>query len=69
MTFFRWLLQQRHRQDAVGDLARDAGRDPSFGRRSRTPQSTERHLTGQGACDGAIRAAAAAWVEFRGAAE
>ncbi|HXH09535.1 MAG TPA: YozE family protein [Alphaproteobacteria bacterium] len=63
-TFCRWLRAQRRRQDAIGDLARDASRDPQWGRRARTLRSAERYLVDSGACTRAILALRRAWAEY-----
>lgn len=51
-TFRGWLLNQRHRHDPVGDLARDLREDREF--RGRTVDSLRERMYEMGACDGAM---------------
>ncbi len=54
MTFVEWLARQTRRRDAVGDLARDARRDPTWpsrgkitrARLARAPRAAGRHPRG-----------------------
>jgi hypothetical protein len=56
--FYAWLRTQRHREDAVGDLARDAcsDRDKRRGSRRRPATLFRDYLEDLGACDGALQA-------------
>ena len=63
-TFWRWLTQQKDRDDPVGDFARDAIADRTFPRRVDTRHALECYLLAEHACDDAMRAfrrAHAAW--------
>ena len=47
MSFKTWLLKQQHRDDPVGDLARDVARDKHFPRRDAKFRTLVRHLDEQ----------------------
>jgi len=72
MSFRDWLHKQRHRDDPVGDLAKDVESETSgerieYGRvrtRPRTLRGWEEHIENAGACDGAILALHRAWKEY-----
>ena len=66
MTFTNWLKQQKHRQDIVGDLARDAVEDETGPKGNAGYHVWERHLESKGAVQGALDALAEAWREFKG---
>lgn len=65
MTFTGWLSKQRHRDDPVGDLARDVRRDPTWPRRAQTLRTFERYLDNRDACLGAMKALKRAWSEYQ----
>jgi hypothetical protein len=65
MTFQQWLHGQRHRDDAVGDLARDAHADRDTPTGQTTSRTWLRYLRRRGACDGALEALRQAWAEYR----
>ena len=65
MSFTQWLQRQRHRNDPIGDIARDAGQDETWPKRQRTFGAFYAYLEECGACDGALRALRAAWAEWR----
>lgn len=60
-TFAAWLRKQRDRQDAVGDLARDAAADP---RRLTGPWELYRRIDELGGTPNALNACCAAWSEW-----
>ena len=62
--FSEWLLDQRHRNDPVGDLARDAALDPAWPAEAATKSAYREHLRTQGAFPGALAALDAAWAEY-----
>ena len=64
MSFKTWLLNQQHRDDPVGDLARDAARDKRFPRRDAKFRTLVRHLEEQWAIPGALEALHRAWEEW-----
>ena len=64
MTFREWLRQQEHRDDPVGDLARDADRDKHFPRRNAKFRTLVRHLEEQWAIPPAVEALHRAWEEW-----
>ena len=63
LTFTTWLSRQRTRDDAVGDLARDAARDRCFPRRGDLTRYRA-HLDTYDACDAARETLIDAWREF-----
>ena len=65
MTFQQWLRRQCHREDPVGDLARDAAhdRDKPYGRTTRA-QWRAHLMTHIDACEGAFQALERAWDEY-----
>ncbi|MGB9457174.1 MAG: YozE family protein [Bryobacteraceae bacterium] len=63
MTFYDWLMTNKHRLGPVGDLARDAAGDVKF-RRRRKLESLAEYLQDLGACDGALFALKDAWTEY-----
>lgn len=63
MTFTDWLLTQKHRDDPVGDLARDAAQDPTWPKEE-TLDSHIDHMESRGACAGAIEALAQTWDKY-----
>jgi len=67
-SFAAWLKSQRHRDDAVGDLARDAAADRRWPKAARSLQCLLGYLDGRGACAGAVEACRRAWAEFMGPA-
>ena len=62
-TFRAWLSRQKKRDDAIGDLARDAARDRCFPRRGELA-SYRAHLDKHDACDAARATLIDAWTEF-----
>jgi hypothetical protein len=63
MTFAAWLRRQASREDALGDLARDARRDRRFPRRAGL-RRVMRYLDQAGACERALDTCARAGREF-----
>jgi len=64
-TFGRWLRQQKHRQDSVGDLARDFIAD-GCAKRLSSFRSIARHIEEcHDPCDAAIEALYRAYFEYR----
>ena len=63
--FTTWLKAQRGRDDAVGDLARDAAADPHWPKAAKSLPRLLDYLAGRGACPGAVEACRRAWAEFR----
>lgn len=63
MTFMFWLSKQLDRNDAIGDLARDADGDEGFPRSARLTDY-ETHLRDNEACDAAIKTLVRAWAEY-----
>ena len=55
MTFYEWLIEQRRRNDPVGDLSRDFRRDQDLPA-NKSYQHLLSHLWDVHACDGAIDA-------------
>jgi uncharacterized protein YozE (UPF0346 family) len=47
MSFKTWLLRQQHRDDPVGDLARDVAQDKHFPRRNAKLRTLVRYLDEQ----------------------
>jgi uncharacterized protein YozE (UPF0346 family) len=66
--FKAWLRTQRHRKDAIGDLARDAVQDRCWPRGSASLGHLEKHLEKHDAMPAAIEALRRAWIEWREAA-
>lgn len=60
MTFYRWLMRQKRRDDPVGDLARDS-RGASVGNDVRAWLA---HLQGHRACEVAYKALQEGWMEY-----
>lgn len=65
LTFWRWLGRQTKRDDRVGDLARDALRDPCWPRRARSIRTMHLYLESQGAIPGVFRALGQAFDEWQ----
>jgi uncharacterized protein YozE (UPF0346 family) len=65
--FTAWLFRQRHRDDPIGDLARDAFHDSDWPRRATRFDEFERCLDKADACQEAQRALLRAWGEWDGA--
>ena len=69
-SFYSWLQHHRNRDDAVGDLARDARADDRFPRTSKWHPHPfgkarfQRYLYRHYACDGALAAFETAWGEY-----
>jgi uncharacterized protein YozE (UPF0346 family) len=61
-SFHSWLADQRHRNDGVGDLARDVHRDQAFPTHASTREDVEAYLSRHGFH--IIRAFRQAWREF-----
>jgi len=68
ISFWRWLEQQRRRDDGVGDLARDALSDADWPRRIGVKRMHE-HLLERHACEGAHDSLDRAWREWGGATQ
>jgi hypothetical protein len=70
MSFSKWLIKQRRRNDRVGDLARDFGSSsgmeggPSKPRGRVKRQTYHNYLDGWNACTGAHEALEQAWSEW-----
>lgn len=63
--FVEWLARQTRRRDAIGDLARDTRRDPTWPPRGKISRAKLRaHLEQQDAIPGALDALDAAWDEW-----
>ncbi len=62
-TFRSWLARQKKRDDAIGDLARDAARDRCFPR-SGDLARYQAHLDKHDACLAAYETLIDAWREF-----
>lgn len=78
MTFLNWIAEQHHRDDVVGDLARDVRDDKKslqryFSNRSFSPldlpeisfQDMHRYMRTQGACSEALEALIEAYREWK----
>src|SRR6188768_1924811 len=66
MKFEKWLKRQTHRNDPVGDFARDTFEpDPPILADWRTRMALLNWLRDYGACRGAMRAASSAWYEWK----
>ena len=74
-AFTDWICRQGHRDDAIGDLARDVRADlrgPRADDGDRWPrggdlETLRRHLEERGASDGALAALDRAWSEWTAA--
>ncbi len=66
-TFTDWLMAQLHRDDPVGDLARDAARDPRWPAGATSREAVLDHLFDQGAMDRAAEVVYRAWDEYASA--
>ena len=67
MNFNTWLMHNRWRSDAIGDLARDAKQDPLWPKGKSvvfTYKYYKSYLGDTQACDGAKKALMAAWREY-----
>jgi uncharacterized protein YozE (UPF0346 family) len=64
MSFKTWLLEQQHRDDPIGDLARDAAQDKRFPRRNAKLRTVVRYLEEQEATPAALEALYRAWEEW-----
>ena len=64
-SFAQWLAQQAGRDDPVGDLAGDAGRDSEWPTGGRGPGRFLVYLRNRGACPGALEALKQAWGEWK----
>jgi hypothetical protein len=63
--FVEWLARQTRRRDAIGDLARDTRRDPTWPPRGKINRVKLRaHLEALDAIPGALDALDAAWAEW-----
>lgn len=62
MKFYTWLMHQRWRSDPIGDLARDANRDPRF--MAASTWSRAKKALPRTACRGAHDAVFEAWQEY-----
>jgi uncharacterized protein YozE (UPF0346 family) len=65
-TFLHWLIQQTERVDIVGDLARDAIKDPNRPRGNSGYTAWKRYFENLGAVPGALEAFREAWREYGG---
>jgi uncharacterized protein YozE (UPF0346 family) len=63
-SFLAWLLRRRHRDDPIGDLARDASRDRGFPSGETTEAELRTHLVQFGACRDAQEALHEAWTAY-----
>lgn len=67
IAFSDYLLGQRVREDAVGELARDASRDPEWPKQRGLSLSRLRNYLGvNNACESAFDALECAWNEYSG---
>jgi hypothetical protein len=62
--FTRWLLEQEHRMDPVGDLARDVKLDKDWPNRPGSIDLFRGHVIRRGGCSEARHALGSAWTEF-----
>lgn len=62
-----WLKKQIKRQDPVGDLSRDAARDPDFPKKGIREMYLD-YLRIKGACEAARKAFRKAWREYANSA-
>lgn len=65
MTFWNWLMAQRDREDAVGDFARRARKDPAWPTRASGRETLDAYLDAQGAAQTMREAFAQAHGEWR----
>lgn len=65
MSFHIWLRQQHGREDAIGDLARDAAQDPVTADLA-TLTEWRGHLEAAGASHDALTTLDRAWAEWAG---
>ena len=65
MTFWQYLKLQQHRDDEIGDFARDAVLDATFPRRSQRRDALVRYLDGRSPVQGARLAFEKAHLEWR----
>lgn len=63
-NFITFLLQQAHRDDPIGGLAREASSDPSFQRCADTLEEIGTYLCRQGSSKETLDALSRAWVEY-----
>jgi len=64
-SFYGWCVQRyKHRNSALGDLARDMEMMPSFPKLSTDKDEILEHLWQSNACNGAIRAFERAWKQY-----
>ena len=66
-TFYSWLMQFKDDNTAIGDLSRDARRDPGFPRRSISYRNLKDHLESRQACADAINTFSDAFVRYKAA--
>ena len=66
-TFYSWLMEQRERDDLIGDLAGDAQGDEAFEECGEDKQRLIQLLHSSNACEGALEALDEAFHEYRGA--
>jgi uncharacterized protein YozE (UPF0346 family) len=65
VSFYKWLRMHKKSDTAIGDLARDAGKDRHFPRTNKL-NLLVRHLETLSACDNAIRTLYRAHAEWSG---
>ena len=63
-SFTRWLRAQQRRDDAIGDLARDAVKDEHWPKGASTLRTFRCHLEQLGACDRAVATLSRARAEY-----
>jgi uncharacterized protein YozE (UPF0346 family) len=66
--FKAWLRTQTYREDAIGDLARDASQDHCWPWGSASLGHLEKHLEKHGAIPEALETLRRAWAEWKEAA-
>lgn len=64
MSFPEWLMKNLHREDPVGDLARDAARDTNWPPRFRSRNGFRTYFVRHRACFDALDALEKAYTEF-----
>ena len=64
-SFYSWLLQFKKDDTAIGDLARDAGNDSEFPRRSISNGHLKKYLESKHACDAAMNVLAEAFAQYK----